>query len=154
MCFFYKRNLLWNIGDIKLHCLISLLPNCKKIDFKLSTKLYWNNKIKFNKEYYTKYVSNDLLYLVHQFFSQSQPKVDRVALLITDSSPTSFNILSRKNKKKKVTCFMWHVTRDRWHMTVGGMWTFSQTFSSLALTVLQRRLSEDLRKGITEPPTY
>ena len=48
-----------------------------------------------------------------------------------------------------MTCDMWHVTRDRWqvtrdtwhvthdmwHMTHGVVWTFSQNFSCLALTV-------------------
>ena len=34
-----------------------------------------------------------------------------------------------------VTGDMWHVTRDMWHMTHGVVWTFSQNFSCLALTV-------------------
>ena len=39
-----------------------------------------------------------------------------------------------------MTCDMWHVTHDTWHVThdtwhVWGGWTFSQKFSSLALTV-------------------
>ena len=34
-----------------------------------------------------------------------------------------------------VTRDTWHVTRDMWHMTHGVVWTFSQNFSCLALTV-------------------
>ena len=33
---------------------------------------------------------------------------------------------------------------DMWHMTGGGRWTFSQNFSSLALTVWEWRCSEDI----------
>ena len=38
---------------------------------------------------------------------------------------------------------MWHVTHDMWHVTHGGGWTFSQNFSSLALTVWERQCFED-----------
>ena len=47
-----------------------------------------------------------------------------------------------------VTRDMWHVTRDTWHVTCdtwpwqvtgGSRWTFSQKFSSLALTVWEWR---------------
>ena len=55
-----------------------------------------------------------------------------------------------------VTCDTWHVTRDTWHVTsdmwqvtcdtwhVWGGWTFSQNFSSLALTVCDLWYYEDL----------
>ena len=33
------------------------------------------------------------------------------------------------------THYTWHVTCNTWHVTYGGQWTFSQNFSSLALTV-------------------
>ena len=39
---------------------------------------------------------------------------------------------------------MWHVTRDTWH--VWGGWTFSQNFSSLALTVCDLWYFEDLEE--------
>ena len=50
-----------------------------------------------------------------------------------------------------VTCDMWHVTRDTWHVTcdkwhVWGGWTFSQNFSSLALTVCDLWYYEDLEE--------
>ena len=42
----------------------------------------------------------------------------------------------------------WHVTRDMWHVTrdtIGG-WTFSQNFSSLALTICDLWYYEDLEE--------
>ena len=61
---------------------------------------------------------------------------------------------------KKNTCDTWHVTRDMWHMTCDtwhvthdtwhvkrlGGWTFSQNFSSLALTVCDLWYYEDLEE--------
>ena len=49
---------------------------------------------------------------------------------------------------------MWHetrdtwqvVTRDMWHVTCFGVWTFSQNFSSLALTVCDLWYYEDLEE--------
>ena len=41
---------------------------------------------------------------------------------------------------------MWHVTRDTWHVTRWGGWTFSQNFSSLALTVCVLCYYEDMEK--------
>ena len=38
--------------------------------------------------------------------------IDGVGLLITDPPLTSFTIWSKKEKKKIVTCDIWHVTRD------------------------------------------
>ena len=62
----------------------------------------------------------------------------------------------KKEKRKKlwhVTSDMWHVTRDTWHvtrvtwhMTCLGGWTFSQNFSSLALTVCDLWYYEDLQE--------
>ena len=43
-----------------------------------------------------------------------------------------------------VTCDTWHVTRDMWHVTWLGGWTFSQNFSSLALTVSDLCYYEDI----------
>ena len=50
-------------------------------------------------------------------------KLDRVALLITDPPPTSFTILSKKEKENKftfdtlhMTCDTWHVTHDTWYV--------------------------------------
>ena len=48
---------------------------------------------------------------------------------------------------------MLHVTRDTWHVTCLGGWTFSQNFSSLALTVCDLWYYEDLEEkahGLTE----
>ena len=45
-----------------------------------------------------------------------------------------------------VTCDTWHVTRDMWH--VWGGWTFSQNFSSLALTVCDLWYYEDLEEKV------
>ena len=41
---------------------------------------------------------------------------------------------------------MWHVTHDMWHMTRLRGWTFSQNFSSLALTVYDLCYYEDLEE--------
>ena len=40
---------------------------------------------------------------------------------------------------------MWHVTRDMWHVGGGG-WTFSQNYSSLALTVSDLWYYEDMEE--------
>ena len=45
-----------------------------------------------------------------------------------------------------VTCGTWHMTRDMWHVTRLGGWTFSQNFSSLALTVCDLWYYEDLEE--------
>ena len=45
-----------------------------------------------------------------------------------------------------VTRDTWHVTRDTGHMTRLGGWTFSQNFSSLALTVCDLWYYEDLEE--------
>ena len=45
-----------------------------------------------------------------------------------------------------VTCDMWHVTCDTWHLTCWGLWTFSQSFSSLALTVSDLWYYEDMEE--------
>ena len=45
-----------------------------------------------------------------------------------------------------VTHDMWHVTCDTWHVTCLGRWTFSQNFSSLALTVCDLWYYEDLEE--------
>ena len=73
-------------------------------------------------------------------------KIDGVGPV--DNRPSTDKLLHfvPKKKKKIVTCDTWHVTRDTWHVTwrdtwhmtcdmFGGGWTFSQNFSSLALTV-------------------
>ena len=67
------------------------------------------------------------------------------------------NKIKKKSEKK---CDIWHVTRNMWHMTYdtwhvtcntwhmtsGVMWTLSQKVSSLALTALEWRCSEDLKE--------
>ena len=45
-----------------------------------------------------------------------------------------------------VTCDTWHVIRDTWHMTNGVGGTFSQNFSSLALTVCDFWYYEDMEE--------
>ena len=50
-------------------------------------------------------------------------------------SPVGAPPLNKINKQKlPVTHDTWHVTRDAWRVTRGGRWSFSQNFSSLALT--------------------
>ena len=48
------------------------------------------------------------------------------------------------------TCDTWHVhvTYDMWHRTHGGGWTFSQNFSSLALTIWAGKWFEDLEENV------
>ena len=63
-----------------------------------------------------------------------------------DNSPSTDKLHHFVWKKK---CDMWHVTRDKWHMTCdrfGGGWTFSQNFSSLALTNCDLWYYEDLEE--------
>ena len=43
-----------------------------------------------------------------------------------------------------VTCVTWHMTHDMWHMTRWGGGTYSQNFSSLALTVSDLWYHEDM----------
>ena len=50
----------------------------------------------------------------------------------------------QKKKKKKMARDTWHMTCDTWHMTHLGGWTFSQNFSSLALTVCDLWYYEDI----------
>ena len=45
-----------------------------------------------------------------------------------------------------VTCDTWHVTHDMWHVTGLGGLTFSQNFSSLALTICDLWYYEDLEE--------
>ena len=45
-----------------------------------------------------------------------------------------------------VTPDTWHVTRDMWHVTRLVGWTFSQNFSSPALTVCHLSYYEDLEE--------
>ena len=42
-----------------------------------------------------------------------------------------------------VTCDMWGMTHDMWNVTHGGGWTFSQYFTSLALTVWEKECFDD-----------
>ena len=73
-------------------------------------------------------------------------KLDGVGSVDNRPSTNNLHHFVRKKKKKNVTCDVWHVTcdtwhvtrdmtRDTWHVTCLGGWTFSQNFSSLALTV-------------------
>ena len=43
-----------------------------------------------------------------------------------------------------VTFDTWHVTCDMWHVSRLGGWTFSQNFSSLALTICDLSYYEDI----------
>ena len=101
---------------------------------------------------------------VHKGWLTHLIKLDGVAPLMTDPPPISSTTLSppKKNKKKinkklkkkkkltrdtwHVTRDTWHVTRDTWHLTRLGGWTFSQNFSSLALTVCDLWYYEDLEE--------
>ena len=86
-------------------------------------------------------------------------KLDGVGPVDNRPSTDKLHRFVRKKKKKKkelwhVTRDMWHVTRDTWRMT-RDMWhfflggegcTFSQNFSSLALTVCDLWYYEDLEE--------
>ena len=68
-------------------------------------------------------------------------------------SPVTCHLLPVTCHLSPVTCHLsrkksdtWHVTRDMWHMTRFGGWTFSQNFSSLALTVCDLWYYEDLEE--------
>ena len=37
----------------------------------------------------------------------------------------------------------WHLTPDTWRVTLGGWWSFSQNFSSLAFTAWDGQCLED-----------
>ena len=55
-----------------------------------------------------------------------------------------------KKKKKNYMWHMWCVTGDTWHMTGMGRWTFSQNFSSLALTVCELFPQSTLTDWLTD----
>ena len=68
-----------------------------------------------------------------------------------DNRPSTDKLYHFVQKKKKcdmwrVTCDTWRVTYDTWHVTCLGGWTFSQNFSSLALTVCDLWYYEDLEE--------
>ena len=70
---------------------------------------------------------------------------------VDNSNPTEYLQRFVQKREKKVTydrwhmtCDIWHMTCDTWHMTGEGKWTFSQTVSSLALTVWEWRFVEDI----------
>ena len=85
-------------------------------------------------------------------------KLDGVGPVDNRPSTDKLHHFVKKNKTKKhgmwhMTCDtwhvardMWHVTRDMWHMTHLGGWTFSQNFSSLALTVCDLWYYEDMEE--------
>ena len=79
-------------------------------------------------------------------------KLDGVGPVDNRPSTDKLHHFVRRKKLKKikkilhVTRDMWHVTRDTWHVTCLGGWTFSQNFSSLALTVCDLCYYEDLEE--------
>ena len=82
-----------------------------------------------------------------------QSKLDGVGPV--DNRPYTNRLHHFVWKKTKKTCDiwhvthdtdMWHVTRDMWHVTCCGGWTFSQNFSSLDLTVCDLWYYEDLEE--------
>ena len=65
-----------------------------------------------------------------------------------DNRPSTNKLHHFVLKNKNETCDKWHVTCDTWHVTwdmLGG-WTFSQNFSSLALTICYLWYYEDLEE--------
>ena len=62
------------------------------------------------------------------------------------ASPLCLNLKQTSCDMGHVTWDTWHVTRDTWHVTHGGRWTSSQNCRSLAHTVWEWRLVEDLEK--------
>ena len=89
------------------------------------------------------YLARNVWYLVRNMWLPSRCTSHSPSAPYLDPPPISFTKLSKKKKKKcyvthdmwHVTCDTWHVTHDTWHVTRWGGWTFSQNFSSLALTV-------------------
>ena len=78
------------------------------------------------------------------FGCQLNHKLDGVGPVDNRPSTHELHHFVQKKKIKKindVTRDMWHMTRDTWH--VWGGWTFSQIFSSLALTVCDLWYYED-----------
>ena len=66
-----------------------------------------------------------------------QFKLDGVGPVDNRPSTNKLHYFVKKKEKKKwhMTCDIWRVTRDMWHETCCGGWTFCQNLSSLALTV-------------------
>jgi hypothetical protein len=79
-----------------------------------------------------------------------------------DNRPSTNKLHQFAEEEKKcgmwhITCDMWHVTRDMWHVT-RDMWhvtndmlgggTFSQNFSSLALTFCDLWYYEDMEEKV------
>ena len=71
--------------------------------------------------------------------------------MITDPPQTSSTTLSNFFKG----WFFFHMTHDKWQMTHSAGWTFSQKFSSLALTVGNWQCLVDIwNKGSVSSQTY
>ena len=81
-----------------------------------------------------------------EFCKDFKKKLDGVGHVDNRPSTDKLHHIVKKKEEKKVTCDMWHVTRDMWHMTCLEGWTFSQNFSSLALTVCDLWYYEDLEE--------
>ena len=95
---------------------------------------------------------------LHIFWMFATYKLDGVGLVDNRPYIDKLHHFVRKKRRRKsdkweVTFEMWHVTHDMWHMTrdtrhvkcLGG-WTFSQNFSSLALTVCDLCYYKDLEE--------
>ena len=92
--------------------------------------------------------------LTPAWFFGGQYKLDGVGPV--DNRPSTdklHHFIWRKKIKLHVTCDMWQVTHDTWHVTCDtwhvtrlGGWTFSQNFSTLALTVCDLWYYEDLEE--------
>ena len=81
-------------------------------------------------------------------------KLDGVGPVENRPSTDKLHHFVKKKEKIHVTYHTWHVTRDMWHVTrcdtwqvtcLAG-WSFSQTFSFLALTVCDLWYYEDLEE--------
>ena len=58
--------------------------------------------------------------------------------------------LSDNDKRKARKKYTWHLTRDTWHVTGGGRWTYSQNVRSLALMVWIKGGLKIRRKRMTD----
>ena len=79
------------------------------------------------------------------FYSAFELKLDGVGPVDNRPSTDKLHHFVKKKEEEKEKK-KWHVTCDTWHVTRSRGWTFSQNFSSLALTVCDLWYYEDLEE--------
>ena len=114
------------------------------VDSRPSTNKLHHLIHKKNKKY-TWHVTCDTWHLTCDTWHVTHDIQGVINILSQFQVPSSYNLgIMMSCELWHVTCDTGHMTRDMWHRTGGGRWTFSQTFSSLALTVWEWRCSEDI----------